>query len=257
MPWTFAHPAAVLPLRRFWPSLNLAALMLGSLTPDLGYHMDAWAFATYAHTIVGTFLVSLPTGIVFLAVFYLTRRYIWYVLPQPHRTLLAPAVSSAVPLKPVSALFAAASLVLGSWTHIVWDGFTHEDGWAVSRIPALRETVGIIGERHVQAFSLLQHLSTVIGVGVLVVVYFLWVRERAGVVLRFERQDRWRYALLLAVSLGAAVIAAGFAARAARGSLDAFAFYGAVYGVILFIPMLILVSAVCYLAAPKPVRVEG
>ena len=257
MPWTFAHPAAVLPLRRLWPALNLAALMIGSLAPDLGYHMDAWAFATYAHTIVGTFLVSLPTGIAFLTVFYLARRSIWYVLPQPHRTLLAPAVASPIPLRPGSALAAGVSLLLGSWTHIIWDGFTHEDGWAVVRIPLLRETVAVIGEHQVQAFSLLQHLSTVIGVGVLLVVYFLWVRKRAGAVWRFDREDRWRYALLLALSLGAAVIAAGFAARAARGSLDAFAFYGAVYGVILFIPMLILVSAACYLAAPKPVRVEG
>ncbi|MBA3727450.1 MAG: DUF4184 family protein, partial [Armatimonadetes bacterium] len=38
MPWTFSHPAAVLPLRRLCPqSLDFAALVIGSTTPDIGY----------------------------------------------------------------------------------------------------------------------------------------------------------------------------------------------------------------------------
>jgi hypothetical protein len=37
MPWTFAHAAAVLPLRRCCPRrLHFPALVIGSLTPDFG-----------------------------------------------------------------------------------------------------------------------------------------------------------------------------------------------------------------------------
>ena len=39
MPWTFAHPAAILPLRRFCPApLDFSALVIGSMVPDLGYY---------------------------------------------------------------------------------------------------------------------------------------------------------------------------------------------------------------------------
>jgi hypothetical protein len=38
MPFTFAHPAAVLPLRRFCPDrLVWSALVIGTVSPDLEY----------------------------------------------------------------------------------------------------------------------------------------------------------------------------------------------------------------------------
>jgi WD40 repeat protein len=37
MPWTFAHPAAVLPLRKFCADrLSFAGLVVGSVSPDIG-----------------------------------------------------------------------------------------------------------------------------------------------------------------------------------------------------------------------------
>src|ERR1044072_7764328 len=100
MPWTFAHPAAVIPLRRLCPApLNFAALAIGALTPDFGYYVGLFRLANEAHTLPGSVLVCIPTGLVLLVCFYLVRRPVWNVLPQPHRTLLEPLVSKPAPVR--------------------------------------------------------------------------------------------------------------------------------------------------------------
>ena len=63
MPWTLSHPAIVLPLRRFSPQpLDFAALVIGSMTPDIGYYIDRFDLSAFAHTLPGSFLACLPPG---------------------------------------------------------------------------------------------------------------------------------------------------------------------------------------------------
>jgi len=63
MPFTLAHPAAVLPI---WaggkPRLRLAALVLGALTPDFEYFLHLNTVGRYAHSLPGLFFVCLPAG---------------------------------------------------------------------------------------------------------------------------------------------------------------------------------------------------
>ena len=69
MPWTLSHPAAVLPLRRFSPRpLDFAALVVGSMTPDLGYYIDRFDLSTCPHP-AGSFVACVPTGVI-PALFY-------------------------------------------------------------------------------------------------------------------------------------------------------------------------------------------
>ena len=59
MPWTFAHPAAVLPLRKIGRfRLPLAALVVVSIAPDFGYYSGQFRLGTFAHSVPGIFLVS-------------------------------------------------------------------------------------------------------------------------------------------------------------------------------------------------------
>jgi Domain of unknown function (DUF4184) len=63
MPWTFVHPAAVLPLRQYCANRHLfGALVVGSVSPDLGYYVGRFDMATIAHTLLGLLIVCLPTG---------------------------------------------------------------------------------------------------------------------------------------------------------------------------------------------------
>ncbi len=70
MPWTFAHPAAILPLRRRLP---LAALVVGSISPDIGYYLGLYPLATFAHSGLGLLMACLPMGAAALVV--------WHLLP--------------------------------------------------------------------------------------------------------------------------------------------------------------------------------
>ena len=54
MPFTFAHPAAVLPLKRFTPGwLSFPALLVGTVTPDLAYLFANKQIDEVAHRSVG------------------------------------------------------------------------------------------------------------------------------------------------------------------------------------------------------------
>src|SRR6267142_809972 len=94
MPCTFSHPLAVVPLRRLCPErLNFTALIIGSMSPDFGYYIGQFPVANFAHTALGTLAVCLPMGLLALGLFYLIRRPLCFVLPQPHRAALMPLAS--------------------------------------------------------------------------------------------------------------------------------------------------------------------
>ena len=126
MSWTFAHPAAVLPLRRLCPRyLNFPALIVGAMIPDLGYYLPGAGFARHAHSFHGMVSVCLPTGLLVLAALCVLRGPLCFVLPQPHRAAWTPLAEAPLHLNVSLLLKVAASLMLGACTHIVWDAFTH------------------------------------------------------------------------------------------------------------------------------------
>lgn len=247
MPWTFAHPAAVLPLRRWCPArLNLAALVLGTLTPDIGYYVGSFRLPSLAHSFRGSLLVCLPVGVGCLVLFYLLRRPVWYLLPRHHRALLEPLLTSPVPSSLMPVLGALISVVIGAWTHILWDSFTHESGWVVDRVVLLQEPI-----KQLPVYRFLQHLSTAVGIGVLVVSYRVWMFRQGVTPARPARDDLWRYALLAAMSLASLAIALAFAipevlTAPARLAWQVFVFYMATRSVASLVPMLILASLLCY-----------
>ena len=131
MPLTCSHAAAILPFKRF-KALNFAALIIGSMSPDAGYFIGERHLAKLAHYPSGTFLICLPTGLVLLALFYLLRRDLTFILPSPHRNNLMTLATRKPIWNGQFFLAATLSILIGAWTHIVWDQFTH-DGSFVSR----------------------------------------------------------------------------------------------------------------------------
>lgn len=254
MPWTFAHPAAVVPLRRYCPErLNFAALVTGSISPDLGYYIHRFDLAHFAHSLLGSLLACLPAGLFLLGVLYLLREPLRFLLPQPHRAALAPISAQRFSLHPGKALAITASVLLGAWTHIAWDSCTHREGWLVSRITLLQEPLLRLGAAELPVYAVLQHLSTLGGIAVLLMAYSLWLRSRHKVVLTAitESDDHWRYAFLITVAALALAIALPLALKAAATAEGLFAvrvflFYSAVYGAAIAMALLIPCSIVCY-----------
>lgn len=153
-----------MPLRNYCPRfLNFPALVVGSLTPDLGYYMHNWIWSTTGHSFLGSLSFDLPAGFILLTLFYLNVRSVARLLPYPHREACSAIVPSVV-LPSLRAIFVAAiSILMGAWTHIIWDGFTHGNGWCVRKFAAVTPTLFTLGNYDVTIWHILQHASTALG----------------------------------------------------------------------------------------------
>ena len=230
MPWTFAHPAAVLPFRKVGQfRLPLAALVVGSMTPDLGYYVAQFRLATFAHSTLGVLLVCLPAGALVLALFSVIRPALIQLLPHPHRYAVVGALRARPRTKrPQDLALAAIGLVVGAATHTTWDSFTHATGFAVQLMPILQARLFEIGSRQMHVYNLIQHASTLIGLGALVATYCRWLRSQPPIpAATNHRQERLRYVVLMgcfACACAVGVLAAGASAdsRPDDGGLDVF-----------------------------------
>ncbi|MFI8207374.1 DUF4184 family protein [Streptomyces sp. NPDC085937] len=222
MPFTLSHPAAVLPLLRL--PFSPAALVCGSLAPDVPYFLgtagipvsaQSWyeplLNATTSHQVSG---IGVPTvfGALLLTAYALVRRPMAALLP----TGLSPADGYGHGHGRVGGVGRVVrvllSLVTGIITHLVWDSFTHADGYLVTHLGVLRSDLA--GD--VTVARALQHLST--AVGLLAVALFLWRRSRGASTGRGVGRDTLSRttrralaaALSVAVLAGAAVNTAPF-----------------------------------------------
>jgi len=251
MPWTVSHVAAVLPLRRStpWP-LDFPALVIGSMTPDLGYYIGRFELATFDHTLRGSFLAGLPTGVILLLAFYLFCKPVAFALPRPHRPALLPLCPGFDGLRPARWWIIILSLLVGIWTHIFWDSFTHDTGWFAQRIALLRDTVVAVGTAAFPLPLVLQVASTFVGFAIVAVAYFRWLRRQNPT--ETSESDSWRYLLAFAICLAAVLVAvpAAFHFAADRDGVlfvRAVMFRTAIYAPALAIPAGLLVASIIYL----------
>lgn len=196
MPFTLSHPAAGAP---FWPLvrrgyLPLCALAIGAMSPDFEYLLRLRTEWHWGHSVSGMFTFCLPVGLCVTA--------LWVGLVRtPLRRLLA---LRPEPLQPTGRWWfgAAIAVLIGAFTHLIWDGVTHGFPWADRLIPGLRHLVSFGGVR-MPVYDLLQNLSTV--AGGMIVLAWLWQEMRSGAPR--ELLAGWRVAVVLFLGM----IVAGFA----------------------------------------------
>ena len=176
MPYTLAHPAAVLPLRSASRRhLALAPLAIGATMPDVQYFMRLSAEGHFTHTLPGLLLVCLPVGwLVLLLYDRFGRAGVAALLPSQWRLPDAPA------FRPF--MLTSLALFVGSVTHVVWDAFTHDYGLFVRAWPALKSpvTASLPG---LPWYSALQFGSTIFGMLALVAAVWPWLREQPSVAI--------------------------------------------------------------------------
>jgi hypothetical protein len=177
MPFTLAHPAAAIP---FWSTLGragvLSALIIGSMSPDLPYFLPWKIDRANSHSLIGLFFVCLPLGFATYSLFHGLLRPVGYaLLPRPIRDRLPRIPGSAsLPADPVWGVLI--SLTVGAATHIFWDGFTHQYGFAVEAVPALRTFLFEVDGHEVYLYRVLQHASSLIGLSLLAYWGWRWFR---------------------------------------------------------------------------------
>lgn len=165
MPFTFSHPALVLPLTylpRHW--FSLTGLVIGSLTPDFEYFLRMRIRSDYSHTIVGLLWFDLPLGLVLAFIFH---------------NIVRNSLVDNMPIILKSRCFAfkqfdwnryfrknwlivIISVLIGALSHVLWDSFTHDDGYFVRRFPELATSISLLGIQ-VPIVKILQHVSSFIG----------------------------------------------------------------------------------------------
>jgi hypothetical protein len=187
--------------------LNFAALVIGSMSPDAGYFIGERSFAKLAHHPIGTVVFDIPTGLILLGIFYLIRRELCFILPAPHRNQLTP-LAHRNPVFTVEALFIAiVSILIGAWTHIIWDQFTHDSSFLNRHFAPLRVVLLHIGAQQITISYILQYISTIIGAALLAWYYCKWLRSRPPAPT--TESDTWRYLLIFGLALFS--LAAGIA----------------------------------------------
>ena len=167
MPFTFSHPALIIPLlraRRRWPWLSATGLIAGSVAPDFEKFFRLRLASGNSHTVASIFYFSCPVGLVLACVFHLlVRRPLLAHLPAALRARLRPFENfdwlSQLRRHPWGAW---GSLALGAALHLVWDSFTHDNGPMMSLLPGLDREVWI-GFRAASLSQLLALGSSVVG----------------------------------------------------------------------------------------------
>lgn len=252
MPWTFAHPAAILPLRRIGPlRLPVGALIVGSISPDMLYYFGFFNVATFAHTTAGIFMVCLPMGAACLALLCLVRAPVLNLLPQPHRDAIQRATNHDGQHQSRAYLLQAAGLVAGAATHTIWDSFTHVTGYAVQSLAMLRIPVVHMAGRELYLFHILQHASTVLGVAILIGAYIHWLRRQPTVLATQPGAERIRLAIL--AGCGVLALALALLVSLATGVPGQFlVFRVAVYATTAFVVCTIAAAWIYRAYGPNP-----
>jgi hypothetical protein len=171
VPFTLAHPAAILPLRG-WRYLRTVPLIIGAMIPDARDYVPSTIshYMYRIHSFRGSYTTCLVLGFALLAAVFGLRRPLTALLSVRARWLCLNALG---PFSRDSRewAFAPLAILIGAWTHLLWDSFTHNDGWVVHRVAVLSATV-TIGSYRGTVCHVLQYLSSAFGLAVMVVWYW-------------------------------------------------------------------------------------
>jgi hypothetical protein len=165
MPFTFSHPAIVLPLKylpKKW--FSMTGLVIGSLTPDFEYFIRMKIESNYSHTFWGIFYFDLPLGILLTFIFHnLVKEELFRNLPEKlNQRFVKTEKINWNKYFAENWKIVFLSIIIGTISHIFWDSFTHESGFFVKHFSELSNYFEIFGKQ-IMYLKLLQHSSTLIG----------------------------------------------------------------------------------------------
>ena len=177
------------------------------MSPDFHYFVGLGSDARPSHTLAGAFYICLPSA---LAVLWLFHRVLKLPLislaPAWHQQRLARFATPFGFGPPKRFAFILASLMAGIFSHIFWDSFTHDYGFMVRHAAFLRTMPLLEYGSTRPVYNLLQHLSTVVGMVVVIIAYKRW--SKAAVPEPVPANLRLSTRLKLVVTTGIASAAA-------------------------------------------------
>ncbi|MGO9934042.1 MAG: DUF4184 family protein [Steroidobacteraceae bacterium] len=165
MPYTISHAAVVLPFSRLLARWQLlSAAVIGAMVPDFRLFLP-WRLGRFeTHSAMSLLTFCLPVGLFTYWVFQrLIKTPVLEVLPEGAYARWLPFAAPANIASVRQWALAACGVLGGAATHLVWDAFTHEGARGVRWFPVLDDPILEIGRRHVDGVTLMQDLSSLIG----------------------------------------------------------------------------------------------
>jgi hypothetical protein len=188
-------------------------MIVGTLVPDLPYFLFLGENKGIGHSLEGVFLFCLPVGMVLLWIFHaVLKRPLAALAPEFMRLRLTESdLQFRFAPTPRFALIIV-SLLIGIFSHILWDGFTHEHGYFVKQWPAL--STRVLTHHVMPLWHALQLGCSVLGVAAVVIFScWLWLTRpvaREPVASDMTPRLRWFLIAVLAVVAALAGLAVGF-----------------------------------------------
>jgi hypothetical protein len=152
---------------------SLTGLVMGSMVPDFEYFLRMSTNGQYGHSLPGMFWFDLPLAIILSFTYHQLVRNtlidntlnILYGRLSKFKEFHWPKYFKA------HWLVVCISIIIGTGTHLLWDSFTHYNGYFVKVIPTLAMNIILLGHP-IFIFKLLQYLCSLIGAVVIVIVVF-------------------------------------------------------------------------------------
>lgn len=198
MPFTFSHPAFVLPLMRArsrW--FSLTGLVVGSLTPDFEYFLRMQGERAHGHTVAGVFWFDLPLALLLCFLFHNLVR-------NPLINHLHPALQQRF-YKVKGFRWNAycksrwgtvvSSILLGVLSHLFADAFTNANGYFVSEFTFLRHTVPF-ADTFISYNAVLHRVLSLAGLAVLAWAVWQLPADKSAPINR-HRSPYWTTAFLV------------------------------------------------------------
>jgi hypothetical protein len=200
MPFTFSHPAIVLPLTLKKIRLSATGLIIGSMTPDFEYFIRMRNVSKYSHTYAGLFWFDLPLALLLCFIYHtIVRNSLFDNLPifLKERFIIYKNFQWANYFQKKWRVVCI-SILIGAASHIVWDAFTHETLFFVEKDPEL-STVMKVGTVNLAGYKFLQLASSIIGL--LVVIISIILLKKRPVVNKTINYKYWMIVVLIILSV--------------------------------------------------------
>jgi len=193
MPFTFCHPAIILPLTKS-KKLSTTALIIGSTAPDFEYFLRMDMVRSHSHDFWAIFYFNIPLTIVLYFIFQL-------IVKTPlinNSTSFFYSRFDRLKVKKIDLLslknlaIVTVSAGIGNFSHILWDSFTHKEGLFEGYLPILMNKVNLFNTEYF-VFQTLQFWSSIIG-GIYIL-YFIYKMPNQYVKLKSNFFQFWITAL--------------------------------------------------------------
>lgn len=202
MPFTPTHILPMIPLRRWLP---FSALAIGAMVPDIPMFFPICLYSD-THSPTGAVTVCAPIGFAIFLLFELVmRRPLVELLPLE----VARRINSRPNFQPGFSFLirAAVALIIGAYSHQVWDAFSHKGRWGTRLLPILDSHVSV-GSLEIPGYKIVQYGSTLVGLTLIAVLLVFWFRRtlpdstRSPVLNKWTRSLAYCLLVLIPIAVG-------------------------------------------------------